>query len=107
MGIHAINAFAPAVGIDRAERRLDEALAKAGRVVGARHPYPAAGGAAWRTGVMHWEVVELFERGGTVLCTYEPNGLHWDLRFLRALSAACDGFVQGLEHHRNRGHYGV
>src|ERR1043165_5739690 len=106
MGIHAINAFAPAVRIDDAERWLGQALPKARREVGVRHSYPLEGGSRWRAGALHWEVVELFNRGGTVLRTYEHNGPRWDPQFLRALSAACDGFVQGLEHHRNREHYG-
>jgi hypothetical protein len=105
MGIHAINAFAPAVPVEDAELRLEQALAKAGRTVGARHPYPLEGDPRWRPGALHWEVVELRQRGGTVLRTYQHNGPYWDPRFLRALSSVCDGFVQGIEHLRNREHY--
>src|SRR5712671_8120624 len=108
MGIHAINAFTPGVSIDNAEAWLEAALVKAGRAVRARHPYPLGdGGPTWRGGALHWEIVELFGHGGTVLRTYEVNASHWDPQFLRALSAVGDGFVQGLEHHRNREHYGA
>jgi hypothetical protein len=55
---------------------------------------------------MHWEVVELFNQGGTVLRTYEHDQPRWDPQFLRALSATCDGFVQGLEQDRSRERYG-
>src|SRR4051812_17760284 len=105
MGIHAIHAFAPAVRLDDAERWLEAALEGAGRHVGARHAYPIDGGPTWRPGALHWEIVELFNHAGTVLRTYEHNVPHWDPKFLRALSVACDGFVQGLEHLRNREHY--
>jgi hypothetical protein len=104
MGIHAIQAFAPNVGIDDAETYLERALAAAGRQVLARHPFPLAGGPAWREGALHWEVVQLFERG-TVLRTYDVGAERWDPGFLRALSAVSDGFVEGLDHHRNREHY--
>jgi hypothetical protein len=106
MGIHAIEAFAPNVAIDAAQPWLERALASAGREVRTRRPFPLAGGPAWREGALHWEVVELFERG-TVLRVHDVGAPHWDLRFLRALSAVSDGFVEGLEHHRNREHYGA
>ncbi|HSS02615.1 MAG TPA: hypothetical protein VLM79_36390 [Kofleriaceae bacterium] len=104
MGIHAIQAFAPNVGIDDAEPCLERALAAVGRQVHARHPFPLAGGPPWRKGALHWDVVQLFERG-TVLRTYDVDADRWDPGFLRALSAATDGFVEGLDHHRNREHY--
>src|ERR1043165_7275290 len=106
MGIHAIHAFATNVGIDDAETYLERALAAAGGggQVLARHPFPLAGGPAWREGALHWEVVQLFERG-TVLRTYDVGAERWDPGFLRALSAVSDGFVEGLDHHRNREHH--
>lgn len=106
MGIHAIEAFVPNVAIDAAQPWLERALALAGREVRARRPFPLAGGPAWREGALHWEVVELFERG-TVLRIHDVGAPHWDPRFLRALSAVSAGFVEGLEHHRNRERYGA
>jgi hypothetical protein len=108
MGIHAIHSFAPGVAAAGVEAQLDAALARAGRQVRARHAFPIAGdGPEWRQGALHWEVVEMFDHGGTVLCTYEVGGARWDLRFLRALSAVADGFVVGLDDFRGRERYGL
>jgi hypothetical protein len=106
MGIHAIHAFAPNAGIDDAARWLERALASAGREIHGRRSFPLTGGPPWRDGTLHWEVVELFERG-SVLRTYDVGAERWDLRLLRALSEVSDGFVQALDHHRNREHYGT
>jgi hypothetical protein len=106
MGIHAIHAFAPNAGLDDAAPWLERALASAGREVLARRSFPLSGGPPWRAGTLHWEVVELFERG-TILRTYELDAERWDPRFLRALSQVSDGFVQALEQHRSREHFGT
>jgi hypothetical protein len=108
MGIHAIHAFAPGVAVEGVERRLEAALERAGRQVLARHEYPVGPkGPAWREGALHWEVIELFDHGGTVLRTYEVHGPRWDPCLLRALSAITDGFVVGLESDRGREHYAL
>ncbi len=105
MGTHAIKAFVPRAGIDVVESWLETALVHAGRPVGTRHLYPVGqDGPPWRDGVLHWEVVELFSSGSTVLRIYD-DAMRWDPNFLRALSALSDGFTQGLEHHRGREHY--
>src|SRR5262249_10115694 len=93
-------------GIDDVAPWLERALAAAGRGVHARRAFPLTGGPAWAAGTLHWELVEMFERG-TVLRTYEVDAERWDPRFLRALSEVSDGFVQALDHHRNREHYGI
>lgn len=108
MGIHAIDAFAPGVAVDGVEQHIEAALERAGRKVLARHEYPGRPEKpGWREGALHWDVIELFNHGGTVLRTYELNGPRWDPRFLRALSAITDGFVVSVESFRGREHYAL